>query len=304
MSDRPLLVLGSMNVDLFARVHRLPGAGETVGGAELTRRFGGKGANQALAAALQGATVRMLGCVGSDGEGRAYREHLRRAGVDDSLVLSAAGHPTGTAFITLDKHGENQIVVVPGANGAVSEQQVLAASAEIAAAGALLAQWEVPTPAMAAAFTIAARQRVPVIFNPSPLQTDFPWGRWSLAALIVNETEALQLCGTSEPAAWAAARARLGVETLIVTRGAASTWVCAGEGSFEVPTLKVAPLDTVGAGDAFAGTFAARRCEGASLRSAVAAANCAGALATQAIGAQESLPSRGAVEEALRSLSL
>jgi len=305
-SSPRVLVVGSLNIDLIAQVERLPAAGETVPAGGLLRRFGGKGANQAVAAARQGAAVTLIGCVGDDADGAAYREHLVREGIDIRAVGKIPRTPTGTALIAVDRRGQNCIVVVAGANARLTAAAVRAQAAIIRRADALLLQLEVPLPAVLEAMRIANTAGVPVVLNPSPLRTDFPWGRVALHTIIVNELEARQIFGRSvgnlarKAKVWRRALAGRQITQLLVTRGARSTLCLTAEKCITVRTLRVRPVDTVGAGDAFAGAFTARRAEGCSLEEAVALANCAGALATLNPGAQEAMPTRQATQLALR----
>jgi ribokinase len=293
-------VVGSLNIDLIADVQRLPRAGETVAASQLTRRFGGKGANQALAAARQGARVTMVGCVGDDAEGRTYMDQLRREGVTVSTIKTARGISTGTAFIAVDAAAENQIIVFPGANGQLSGGAVRSQRARIAVATALLVQLEVPLDAVLAGIEIANESKVPVVF---------PWGKPLIDFLIVNQSEAealfshpVETLGTNS-AAWLAAMNEKRVSTLIITRGAHPT-LTLHQGTFaEVPTLPVEAVDTVGAGDTFAGVFAAQHQAGKSFIETVRWANAAGALATLKAGAQEGIPMAGDVTQALANAS-
>jgi ribokinase len=284
-----IAVVGSLNVDLIASVERLPRAGETIAASQLVRRFGGKGANQALAAARQGAQVWMIGCVGDDADGREYREHFEGEDIDCTGLSIARRALTGTALIAVDAAAENLIVVAPGANGHLRAADVRKQREKIARAQALLVQLEVPLPAVLEAIRIANRAGVPVVFNPSPWRADFPWDDHRIDVAIVNESEA---------AALEKLRASK-IATLVITRGAQPTRCLSAEGEFSVPTLRVKPIDTVGAGDAFAGALATALARGLSLRKAIARANCAGALATLKPGAQEALPTARAVEQAV-----
>lgn len=295
-----VVVIGSLNLDIIATVDRLPSAGETLAASGLMRRFGGKGANQALAARRQGAAVTMIGCVGDDAEGGTYRARFEKAGINLAHVRSVKSQPTGTAMIAVDAKAENLIIVAAGANGFVTPSMVRKARLEIEGAGVLLAQLEVPVPAVVAAMKVANRADVLVVFNPSPLRRDIPWGDVSLDVVIVNETEAGELFRkpaadmAAHPKRWLAAMRRRGMETLIVTRGAEPTLVLNSEGLREVPAYKVGPVDTVGAGDAFAGAVAAHLARGSSVLEAVACGNAAGALATLKPGAQEAIPTSSA----------
>lgn len=301
-----IAVVGSLNVDYTAFVARLPQPGETVGADRLVRRFGGKGANQALAAVRQGARVAMIGAVGHDADGRAYREYLAAQGIDCAGLSTVRRAPTGTAWIAVDGAAENFIVVVPGANGALTPAAVRRHRARIESAGALLLQWEVPRPALLEAGRIAARAGVPVVMNPSPLREGFPWGELRIDTLIVNAGEAAALFGGGfrrGPTPCGSLLGKFRIDRLIVTRGAGATSLFSGPDHLAIPTLRVRPVDTVGAGDTFAGVYTARRAAGADPADAVRAANCAAALATLKAGAQEAIPTRRATDRACARLS-
>lgn len=294
-----IAVVGSLNVDLIASVERLPRAGETVAASKLVRRFGGKGANQALAAARQGARVSMIGCVCDDADGRAYREHFKSEGIDCSGISTTKRELTGTALIAVDASAENLIVVAPGANGCLRAANVRAQRAKIAAAHALLVQLEVPLAAVLEAMRLANRANVPVVFNPSPWRADFPWGKYSIAAAVTNEQESHTLLGRATVKNHARVRAKLDalkIGALIITRGVQPTLCFSAAGVCSAATIPVTPIDTVGAGDAFAGALATALARGLELPAAIARANCAGALATLKPGAQEALPTAAQVE--------
>jgi ribokinase len=297
-----LVVVGSLNVDLIARVARLPAPGETVSGLRLLRRFGGKGANQAVAAARQGATVSFIGCLGDDADGRAYAAHLRREGIGIAGVHRVPRQPTGAALIAVDARAENTIICVPGANGTLTGAQVSAHRGRISAADRLLLQWEVPAPAVLAAIRIANGAGVPVLMNPSPWRPGFPWGRVRIDTLVVNENEARELFGgdAGTPLRLGSRLAAFGLTRLVITRGARTTLAITEGDVAEIPTLPVTPVDTVGAGDAFAGACAAYLAAGCRFEDALARANAAGAAATLKPGAQEAIPTRRAVERLLR----
>lgn len=298
-----VVVVGSLNLDLIAQVERLPAAGETVAGTALLRRLGGKGANQAVAAARQGASVVMVGCVGCDADGEAYVKRLAHdERIDARAIHRVRNETTGTALIAVDGRGQNSIVVMAGANARLTPPMIRAHADLIRGAKAMLVQLEVPLPAVLAAMRIANATGVPVVFNPSPLRPDFPWGRVALHTVVVNEIEARQIFGHNPDdlprnvAVWRTRLAKRSIGQLLVTRGAESTLCLTAETFFSVPTLSVRPVDTVGAGDTFAGTLTARLAEGSSLGEAVALANVAGGLATLEPGAQEAMPSRRETE--------
>lgn len=291
-----VIVVGSLNVDRLWRVPRLPAAGETLRATGTRVEFGGKGANQAVAAARQGAAVAMVGAVGADADGAAYLAHLRAEGVDPSRVATVAGAATGAAFICVDDRGENQIVVAAGANGAVSVAAVERAVGALAPeARVLLAGLEVPVEAAVAALRAGNRSGLFTLLNPSPVAAHFPWGETPIGAVIVNEREGAQIFGAPDPAAVARRR----VDHLVVTRGAAPTLWVSPEGTREFPAHPVRPVDTVGAGDTFAGALAVRLAEGAGFPEAIAAANVAAALSTLGPGAQGPIPRRALVESLL-----
>jgi ribokinase len=288
-----IVVVGSLNIDRFSRVARLPRPGETVSARESFTRFGGKGANQAVAAARLGGSVAMIGAVGADESGAAYRRRLVGEHIDAGGVLENAGASTGAATIAVDDAGENFILVDAGANGRLAAGDVRRFCGIIENATVVVLQLEVPLPAVLETMRIAAAAGVAVVFNPSPWRADFPWREMKLHSVIVNEGEA---------AAWLGAprfptEAR--IERLIVTQGAGPTLGITADATVSVAPPKVQPVDTVGAGDAFAGAYAVALAEGQSLGDALRFANAAGALATQRAGAQEALPDRRAVAEML-----
>jgi ribokinase len=305
MAQARVVVLGSLNIDYIASVRRLPAPGQTVTAGCLVRRFGGKGANQAVATARQGARVSLIGAIGDDENGNSYLSRLRQEKIATEGIVTKPGSLTGTALIAVEQSAENVIIVAPEANGKITAADVRAQAACIRRADVLLLQWEVPHAAVVESVRIANRAAVPVVMNPSPARKGFPWRECNLDTLIINEGEGVALFGLRTNAAqklWNKALAAHRIKHLLVTRGAKPTVCFSDAGRFEVPTLKVRPVDTVGAGDAFAGAFAARRAEGADLRAAVAYANCAGALATLKSGAQESIPSRAATDRGRRRL--
>lgn len=287
-----MAVVGSLNVDLIASVDQLPRHGQTVLSSKLRKLFGGKGANQAIAAACHQADVRMIGCVGCDADGRAYIARMEAFGIDPTGIAIAPNSLTGTALIGVAKGGENLIMVAAEANDKLSPSWIRRHGKQITTAQALLLQWEVPMPCVLAAIHLANQAGVPVIMNPSPLGQAFPWGDVRVDYLIVNEGEARSVVHldpellSTQVNRWHKAQAKLGVSTIIVTRGSHSTLAISAMEAIEVPTTKVSPVDTVGAGDCFAGTFAASLAKGHDLESSIAAANQAAARSTLKPGAQ------------------
>ncbi|MCG3757124.1 PfkB family carbohydrate kinase [Amycolatopsis sp. Poz14] len=261
-------VVGSLNIDHVVSVARHPAPGETVLGGRLRILPGGKGANQAAAAARAGATARMIGRVGDDPEGRRYLRGLRRRGVDTSAVLRTPGSVTGRAHVTLDHAGENSIVVIPGANDTLTADGVTAAAESIRTASVVLLQLESPPAAVARAAELAAEAGARLVLNASPAETLPDWLLQLADPVIVNEHEHRRL--------------RVQPRSVCVTLGAAGAhW---GEHSERPP--RTAVVDTTGAGDAFAGTLAGLLAAGVSEQPALAAAVAAGAQATTWHGAQ------------------
>ncbi len=302
-------VLGSLNVDLIASVKALPRAGETVAAGTMQKLFGGKGANQAIAVARQSVAVCVIGCVGGDADGRAYRERMKDEGIDVTGISIAKDSLTGTALIGVAADGENLIMVAPEANGCVTPELVRRHRRKIESANVLLVQFEVPENAIIEAIKIANAAGVAVVVNPSPFRNGFPWEQLRTACVIVNESEAKQLTGLNpatmrkQKRKWCDALTRRQISRLIVTRGDKPTWSLDNQGCLlEVPTLAVEPIDTVGAGDAFAGAFAAGMARGERIAEVIAHANCAGALATLKPGAQEAIPNRRQTLAAKKSL--
>jgi ribokinase len=281
-----IIVVGSLNVDLTYRVSRLPLPGETVRATEVFTGFGGKGANQAVAVARAGGAASLIGCVGTDDAGTRYLARLRTEGVGADGV-GRADAPTGSAAILVDERGENCIVVNAGANHVITPADIDSRGDEIRRADALLAQLECPLAVVKRAAEIAREAGVLVVVNPSPWNDDFPAAGIPADVLIVNEHEAEAL--GEQPA-----------EVLVViTRGAASTRARRNGRTVEAAPPHVEPVDTVGAGDAFAGALVVALAEGRPLESALDFANMAGALATLRPGAQEAIPRRGEIEAGL-----
>lgn len=293
--DARIGVFGSANADLVVTVDRTPSPGETVTGRSFTTVPGGKGANQAIAAARAGGRVRMAGAVGTDGYGQQLLETLTEAGVDTRAVQRRADVMTGTAHIRVDGAGENSIVVVPGANGTLHEPT----SDQLAALDGvdlLLLQLELPMSAVVTA-AVAARERgVRVVLTPAPA-VDLPETLLDAVDLLIpNEQEARLLAGTGDPEAAGAALARR-VDDVVVTLGArGSLWCRRGRDPVGVAGRVVPVRDTTGAGDTFAGALAVALVEGRQMPEALAWASAAAALSVQAAGASSSMPARSAID--------
>ena len=289
-----ITVIGSVNMDLIATTPRLPEPGETVTGTDFTTAQGGKGANQALAAQRAGAAVKMCGAVGNDTFATEALALLDDAGTGLGLVRHVEG-PTGTALILVGGDGENMIAVIPGANGEVTAKDAERAVAEMTANDTLVLQMEIPEAAIEAALKAAKARSVRSVLNIAPL-TDAVERLAPLADIVIaNETEFARLSGrpaeTREAARTEveALHARTG-QCLIVTLGGEGV-LWARDGKVEhVPSLKIKPVDTVGAGDTFCGYLAQGLDSGMEFATAVRRAAVAGALACLKPGAQPSIP--------------
>jgi ribokinase len=283
MPEAEVVVVGSLNHDITVLADRRPDGGETVLGHSVATASGGKGANQAVAAARAGARVAMVGCVGADAAGEALLAGLSAAGVETAGVRMLDDTSSGTALIVVDAAGENSIVVVPGANARLSAADVERALGE--RSPVVLAQLEVPEEAVAAAARAAGR----FVLNASPVRP-LPVALLEAAdPLIVNAGEAAAITGAddADPATLAAAALALGVRSIVVTLGARGARWTTPEWSIERPAPAVGVVDTTGAGDVFAGTLAAQLSRGSEPESALDAAVHAGAEAVQWRGAQD-----------------
>ncbi len=294
-------VLGSLNVDIVTTVPRLPERGETVAGGRLHRLPGGKGANQAVACARAGATVRMAGACGADDGGDLLLGALQREGIDTSFVSRPPDVPTGTATILVEESGENMIALTQGANGHLDEAHVETVCAALRAGDVLLVQWEVPLPVVRRAVRLASSRGATVVLNAAPVPQDLDFPLSEVDVLLVNEHEARQLAaghgaaadqgpdeGSVEDCARALA-ARHGC-LVVATLGARGALATRGEQPRTFPAPRVRATDTVGAGDAFAGYLAAALSRGADEQAAIERAVLAASIAVTRPGAQEAMP--------------
>lgn len=275
-------IVGSANLDLVAGARRIPAPGETVLGTSYAEHPGGKGLNQAVAAARSGARVAFVAAVGDDAAGERLRGVLASDGIDATGVRTVDA-PTGRALIVVDERGENSIVVVPGANASVLPPFDLPASAVV------LCQLEVPIESVVAAFRAGRAAGARTILNPAPA-AELPPELLSVCDVIVPNEHEVELLGG------VAALLGAGCGAVVVTRGGAGVDVHVGSTMFHVPPFAVTPVDTTGAGDAFCGSLAARLAAGAPLADAARWAAAAGALATTAHGAVPAQPHAAAIE--------
>jgi ribokinase len=296
-----ITVFGSINLDLIGGVDRLPRPGETVAGTSFSTAPGGKGANQALAAARAGAAVRMAGAVGRDAFAEPALALLRSGGVDLARVRVVDG-PTGVALILVESAGENVIAVIPGANGTVREAD--AAGLEFSPEDVLLLQLEVPVAAIEAAARRARAAGARVLLNFAPYRADALSALQYATHLIVNESECALIaeasgCGAADTEKQAAALADKYRLAAIATLGGDGALAVENARVQRVRALPIRAVDTVGAGDTFCGYLAAAFTDGLPLSAALAFASAAASLACTSSGAQPAIPSRNEVKAAL-----
>ncbi|HKX44441.1 MAG TPA: ribokinase [Burkholderiaceae bacterium] len=301
---KPIVVLGSVNADLVLRCGRLPQPGETVHGEDFQTLPGGKGANQAVAAARLGGRVEFIGCIGDDAFGTAARATLERDGVGTALLRTQAGVPTGVAMILVEQSGQNCIALAAGANARVDVALVDDAASAIAGAALLVCQLETPLAAVRHAIGIARRHGVPVLLNPAPAQPLEAALLAEVDILVPNESEAALLVGAGiarEPASMAAALRAQGPATVIVTLGGDGICIADALGTRTRAAPPVRALDTTGAGDTFIGAFAVALQEGLDIDAAAAFAQRAAAISVTRAGAMGSMPTRHEVERGAQS---
>ena len=301
-----IVVLGSINMDLVAVAPSLPTPGETVMGSDFATLPGGKGANQAVAAARLGADVHMVGRVGDDVFGPMLIESLEANGVDVSDVVTTPGVSSGIAVILLDDERQNYIVGIYGANMACDKIQIEAVSRALGGADALLLQMEIPLDVSLEAASIARRMGVRIIYDPAP-PSEIPLSCYEAFDIIApNQSEAEVLCGvTVEDVGSAYEAASIlrdrGTRIALIKLGEQGVVYSADQGSGHVPVFEVDTIDTVAAGDGFAGALAVALAEGQPLERALRSASAAGALVVTKRGAQDAMPDRVEVEQLLDS---
>jgi ribokinase len=300
MAHSSVVVVGSANADLVVRCSRVPKPGETLLGSGFAVVPGGKGANQAVACSRLGARTRLIGRVGKDAFGDLLRATVAGAGVLLEHLAADADVPTGVALITVTAQGQNSIVVVPGANAHVTAQQVRSARKTIAAADAVLLQLEVPLGAVEAALDLARESGVLSVLDAGPAMK-VPARILRKADIVSpNETEAQALTGVAVNSLGSARKAAgalvaLGVKCAVLKLGHSGALLAVGGKMQHFPAVRVKPVDTTAAGDAFTAALTVRLAAGAEIADAVRFANCAGALATLTPGAQPSMPTLAAL---------
>jgi len=301
MKSSPIIcVIGSINMDLVFRTPRMPAAGETISGHAFVQIAGGKGANQAVAAARQGAHTTLIACVGDDAYGLQSLAGLQQDGIDTSAIATIENCATGVAGIFVDDQGRNSIVIAAGANARLTPAHIQIAA--IQSAQLLICQCETPLATIQAAMQIANQHGVKVVFNPAPA-IPLPDSIFALVSyLVVNETEAGQLSGvpvTDINSARLAAQHLLdrGVQCVLLTLGEQGVCISSGSQFHHIPAIKVSVVDTTAAGDTFVGAFAAAIGYGLNELDAAKEAQYSAALAVTKLGAQSSIPHRAEVEK-------
>ena len=302
---KPILVIGSLNMDFVVQTDKLPLPGETIKGRDLRMIPGGKGANQAVAAARLGGRTRMVGRVGQDGFGATLKDELSSAGVDASQVRPTDGVATGVALILVESQGQNQITIAAGANDRLEAADLDSAFQDFSQ-GFLLLQLESPLRTVEAAARLARQREGMTILDPAPAAALPPTLLRYLDYLTPNETEALLLLGEppgeirlDEAPALGRRLLELGPGTVVLKLGDKGAWVVNRRRSRHFPAYPVTAADTTAAGDTFNGALAVSLAEGGSLPQAIGFANAAAALSVTLPGAQASIPSRSQVDRFL-----
>ncbi|MCL2701290.1 MAG: ribokinase [Phycisphaerae bacterium] len=307
MAKDSILVVGSINMDMVVRVKEMPAPGETVLGGGFGTTFGGKGANQAVAAARLGGKCRLIAAVGEDEFGPALRENLQKEGVDCSALAIKHGVPSGVAMILVDSNGENSIVVASGANYRVTPDDDLFPNEHLfAEASVVVLQLELPLPTVRAAIELARRHHCQILLDPAPAPAAMCDELCRVDVLTPNVIEAERISGAragdeSADKLIASAIIQRGAKNVILKLGGRGSLVVTADGHFyTAPPFKVPIVDTTAAGDAFTAALAVAMSRGDRLRDAARFANAAGALACTKLGAQTAMPTAQEVSSLLR----
>lgn len=303
--DKKITVIGSSNIDFIMKAPHIPKPGETVCDCMFQQTFGGKGANQAVAAARAGGNVTFVTCLGDDPYAPIMLENLKNDGMDVSTIKKFADVSTGSALIMLDDSGENCITVAPCANAKLTPEVVQEFENTIAESDLILLQMEIPLESNREVLELAAKHQVPVIHNYAPIRDASVPVDAKMHGLIVNEIEASELLGipeiNDEQAAEAAESLRQkGPDFVIVTLGSKGAVIASAEGVKTVPAFKVTPTDTTAAGDTFCGALGTALMEDKPLAEAVKFASAASAISVTRLGAQPSIPTKQEIEDFLQ----
>jgi len=307
MAAKPIVVIGSSNMDLVAKSHKIPVVGETLTGSDFFMTPGGKGANQAVAAAKLGANVIFIARLGNDVFAEKSLENFKSVNINTKHIAQLDGVPSGVAVIAIDDNGKNIIIVVPGANGKLLPADAEKASADIAAAGVVVCQLEIPIETVEKAAEIAVKNKVPFILDPAPAR---PLSDKLLSMVDVikpNETEAQTITGikvtdvesASKAADWLLGK---GVKNVIITLGDKGALLANKSGKETIDRIKVKAVDSTAAGDAFTGALAYGLANGNSLKDAAKYANAVAAISVTRLGAQASMPTKQEVDNFIANL--
>jgi len=300
-----VLVIGSSNTDLVIRANKLPSPGETVLGGAFFTAAGGKGANQAVAAARAGAQVTFVARMGCDDFGAQALSAFQREEIDTQWIVSDPHLPSGVAFILVDDRGENSIVVASGANAALSPDQIQDQAYEDAEI--CLLQLEIPLETVVHAASLSKKNKTRVVLNPAPA-ANLPEEIWPHLFLITpNQTEAEHLTGISPNSPQNIAKAadkllQKGAQNAIITLGAQGAFLATPDQTLHIPAFKATPIDTTGAGDAFNGALSCALSENQALETAIRFACAAGVLTVGKAGAQPAIPTRDQIDALLANL--
>ncbi len=298
---KKIAVIGSFGRDMIMQVSHIPTRGETVGEGRFSQTFGGKGANQALAAARSGGTVIFVACVGADSSGDSAISCFNKEGINTQYMSQTNREATGTALIFVGDDGENSIAVAPGANYYLKRPQIDVATNALNSAALILMQLEIPMDTVEYVLENAQQWGTPVMLNPAPAKPLSNIALERVHILVVNETEAEIVSGEKldnkhSVAQIARQLTTKGPKIVIITLGSKGAYVASEEFTGMVPGNKVETLDTTAAGDVFCGSLATAICNGTSLENAVKFANAAGAIAVTKLGAQPSVPYQKEIE--------
>jgi len=307
MAAKPIVVIGSSNMDLVAKSHKIPVVGETLTGSDFFMTPGGKGANQAVAAAKLGANVIFIARLGNDVFAEKSLENFKSVNINTKHIAQLDGVPSGVAVIAIDDNGKNIIIVVPGANGKLLPADAEKASADIAAAGVVVCQLEIPIETVEKAAEIAVKNKVPFILDPAPAR---PLSDKLLSMVDVikpNETEAQTITGikvtdvesASKAADWLLGK---GVKNVIITLGDKGALLANKSGKETIDRIKVKAVDSTAAGDAFTGALAYGLANGNSLKAPAKYANAVAAISVTRLGAQASMPTKQEVDNFIANL--
>ncbi len=301
MGDAKTFIIGSSNIDFVMQTERLPRRGESTIASAFMQVFGGKGANQAVAAARAGAAAYFVTCVGDDPYAAKMVEGYRESGLRTDFVFAEKDIWSGTALIMVDANGDNYLTVAPGANSRLTPERIRSLKAELAGAAWILIQFEIPPQTIGEIITVAAELGVPVAWNFAPAREYDPAWLAGTSLLIANESEAEYLAGgsvTTPGEAKEAAREiqRKGASGVILTLGRAGSWVQNGDEGVHVPAYEVEAVDSTAAGDVYCGCLVTALAEGRPMADAVGFATAGAALSVQVFGAQPSAPWRREID--------